>query len=228
MDFGKLAKKIGEVETNVSKSSYVKNNDVCKVLLEEVTTESVVNYQGVQRHHVNVTFRLLTTCTTNNPKSEEHEGDILKQRFTLPADDNSMSEGEFNAKAGIIKSFCDSAGFEIDQIKSLEQLGASLKGKQMKIVIRMEESISYDQNTKEPTIKLFPRYFFSAGINDELGAEALQKSQAVKKLNQKQQDLFNQKRREWEAAMGMTVSASAENATQMPTQEPNDDGFGIL
>ena len=235
MDFSKLAKKMGEVETNGGGSSYVKSNDVCKVLLEEVTTETGTNWQGAPRQHVNVTFRLLTSATTNKPKSEDHEGDVLKSRFTLPADDGSMSEGEFNAKASILKSLLAAVDHDIAKMTSLEQIGTSLKGKQMKIVIRMEESISYDQNTKEPTIKEFARYFYCAGLNEELGADALAKSSVVKKLSDKQTQTFAQKRAEWEKATGNVPSQAAQGAMQqapppMMSDAPQtgvDDDFNL-
>ena len=140
-----------------STPTYANHPDIALAVIESAEYKQGLFGQTPDAEMFDIVFRLLTTASQNKAKSADNAGDIIRYKAVLPH--TTFNERANEVIGSIFKRLCESSeSTDYPSYKTnRKKLCSDLTGKQVKIVIVLEEAFVMDKETKEPLLKNFTK-----------------------------------------------------------------------
>ena len=202
-----------------STPTYAQHPDIALAVIESAEYKQGAFGKTPDAEMFDIVFRLLTTASQNKAKSAENAGDIIRYKAVLPH--TSFNEKANEVKGSIFKRLCESAeSTDYPSYKTNRQkLCSDLTGKQVKIVIVLEEAFIVDKDSKEPLIKNFTKVSIVEHPNNTINKSMndIQKIIPLKPLRRK---AYDDAKSYWDSLHGGNVQQ--EGVVEQKSEAPFD------
>tara|TARA_R100000742_G_C4279588_1_gene104610 strand:+ start:6694 stop:7350 length:657 start_codon:yes stop_codon:yes gene_type:complete len=191
-----------------STPTYAQHPDIALAVIESAEYKQGPFGKTPDAEMFDLVFRLITTASQNKAKSADNAGDIIRYKAVLPH--TTFNERTNEVKASVFKRLCESsestdyASYKTNRKK----LCSDLTGKQVKIVIVLEEAFIVDKVTTEPLLKNFTKVTIVEHPNNTIN-KSMNDIQKIIPLNPKKRLKYDKAKSYWDKLHGQ--------------QEPKDD-----
>tara|TARA_Y100000004_G_scaffold183398_1_gene231154 strand:- start:141 stop:797 length:657 start_codon:yes stop_codon:yes gene_type:complete len=181
-----------------STPTYAQHPDIALAVIESAEYKQGAFGKTPDAEMFDIVFRLLTTASQNKAKSAENAGDIIRYKAVLPH--VSFGEKANEVKGSIFKRLCESAeATDYPSYKTnRKKLCSDLLGKQVKIVIVLEEAFVVDKETKEPMIKNFTKVSIVEHVNNTIN-KSMNDIQKIVPLKPQRRKAYDDAKSYWDS-----------------------------
>jgi hypothetical protein len=181
-----------------STPTYAQHPDIALAVIESAEYKQGVFGRTPDAEMFDLVFRLITTASQNKAKSADNAGDIIRYKAVLPH--TTFNERSNEVKGSIFKRLCESAeSTDYASYKTnRKKLCSDLTGKQVKIVIVLEEAFIVDKETKEPLLKNFTKVSIVEHPNNTIN-KSMNDIQKIIPLNPKRRKAYDDAKSYWDS-----------------------------